>query len=58
MSYSQVQVVFLCFSLQPEIKELDGSPKELHVKDRVLEALRTSTRRLSASLQLEVLNLV
>lgn len=49
---------FLCFSLQPEIKELDGSPKELCVKDCVPEALKTSTLKLSASLQLEVLLLL
>lgn len=51
-------MVFLCFSLQPEIKGLDGSPKEQHVKDCVPEALKTSTLKLSASLQLEMLNLV
>lgn len=56
--YSQVQVLYLCISLQAEIKELDGSPKELCVKDCVPEALKTSTLKLSASLQLEVLNLL
>lgn len=58
MSYSQVQVLFLCFSLKPEIKESDGSPKELCVKDCVPEALKISTLKLPASLQLEVLNLM